>query len=100
MTNKAVIRGVEKGTLVLVDGVPINQSGRYNLEDIPTDAVEKLKLSVVVVQYFMVPKLPAVLSISSRKEKKQPNPGRNRELRYTELCRQLPVGAAWTYLPV
>lgn len=69
MTNKVVIRGVEKGTLVLVDGVPINQSGRYNLENIPTDAVEKLKLSVVVVQYFMVPKLPAVLSISSRKEK-------------------------------
>lgn len=31
MTNKVVIRGVEKGTLVLVDGVPINQSGRYNL---------------------------------------------------------------------
>ena len=25
MTNKVVIRGVEKGTLVLVDGVPINQ---------------------------------------------------------------------------
>ena len=44
MTNKAVIRGVEKGTLVLVDGVPINQSGRYNLEDIPTDAVEKIEI--------------------------------------------------------
>lgn len=44
MTNKAVIRGVEKGTLVLVDGVPINQSGRYNLENIPTDAVEKIEI--------------------------------------------------------
>ena len=44
MTNKVVIRGVEKGTLVLVDGVPINQSGRYNLEDIPTDAVEKIEI--------------------------------------------------------
>lgn len=44
MTNKVVIRGVEKGTLVLVDGVPINQSGRYNLENIPTDAVEKIEI--------------------------------------------------------
>lgn len=41
MTSKAVIRGNEKGTLVLVDGVPINQEGRYNLEDIPVDAIEK-----------------------------------------------------------
>ena len=37
MNSKIIIRGVEKGTLVLVDGVPLNQSGRYNLEDIPTD---------------------------------------------------------------
>ena len=44
MTNKAVIRGNEKGTLVLMDGVPINQGGRYNLEDIPVDAVEKIEV--------------------------------------------------------
>ena len=44
MTNKAVIRGVEKGTLVLVDGMPLNQSGRYNLEDIPTDSIEKIEI--------------------------------------------------------
>ena len=31
MNSKIIIRGVEKGTLVLVDGVPLNQSGRYNL---------------------------------------------------------------------
>ena len=44
MTNKVVIRGVEKGTLVLVDGVPINQAGRYNLEDIPVESIEKIEV--------------------------------------------------------
>lgn len=44
MTNKIVIRGVEKGTLVLVDGVPVNQAGRYNLEDIPTESIEKIEV--------------------------------------------------------
>lgn len=44
MTNKAVIRGVEKGTLVLVDGIPINQGGRYNLEDIPVESVDRVEV--------------------------------------------------------
>lgn len=44
MTAKAVIRGVEKGTLVLVDGVPINQSGMYSLQDISTDSVKKIEI--------------------------------------------------------
>ena len=44
MTNKVVIRGVEKGTLVLVDGVPINQGGRYNLEDIPVESVDRVEI--------------------------------------------------------
>lgn len=44
MSNKVVIRGVEKGTLVLIDGVPINQSGRYNLEDIPVETVERVEI--------------------------------------------------------
>ena len=44
MFAKAVIRGVEKGTLVLVDGVPMNQSGMYQLQDISTDAVEKIEV--------------------------------------------------------
>lgn len=34
MTSKIMIRGVEKGTLVLLDGVPLNQDGKYNLDDI------------------------------------------------------------------
>lgn len=44
MTSKAVIRGVEKGTLVLVDGVPINQGGRYNLEDIPVELIDRVEV--------------------------------------------------------
>ncbi len=44
MSAKAVIRGVEKGTLVLVDGVPMNQGGMYNLQDISADTVEKIEI--------------------------------------------------------
>lgn len=44
MSSKAVIRGVEKGTLVLIDGVPINQGGRYNLEDIPVESVDRVEV--------------------------------------------------------
>lgn len=49
MTAKAVIRGVEKGTLVLVNGVPMNQSGMYNLQDIASDSVEKNVKSDIVL---------------------------------------------------
>lgn len=44
MTSKIMIRGVEKGTLVLVDGVPLNQNGRYHLDDIPVEIVEKVEI--------------------------------------------------------
>ncbi len=44
MTGKLIIRGVERGTLVLLNGVPINMNGRYNLEDIPINAVEKVEI--------------------------------------------------------
>lgn len=44
MNSKIVIRGVEKGTLVLIDGVPLNQSGRYNLENISTELVERVEI--------------------------------------------------------
>jgi iron complex outermembrane receptor protein len=44
MTSKVIIRGVEKGTLVLIDGVPLNLHGRYNLEDIPLDDIEKIEV--------------------------------------------------------
>lgn len=44
MTSKVVMRGVEDGTLVLVNGTPINWRGKYNLEDIPTDSIEKVEV--------------------------------------------------------
>ncbi len=44
MNSKIIIRGVEKGTLVLLDGVPMNQSGRYNLEDISVDQIERVEI--------------------------------------------------------
>lgn len=44
MTSKIDIRGVDKGTLVLVDGVPMNQDGKYNLEDIGADAIDHIEV--------------------------------------------------------
>ena len=44
MTSKIMIRGVEKGTLVLVDGVPMNMDGKYNLDDIPTESIERVEV--------------------------------------------------------
>lgn len=44
MTSRVMIRAVEKGTLVLVNGVPMNMDGKYNLEDIPTESIEKIEL--------------------------------------------------------
>lgn len=44
MTSKIIIRGVEKGTLVLIDGIPLNLHGRYNLEDIPLDDIDKIEV--------------------------------------------------------
>ena len=44
MTSKVSIRGIEKGTLVLLNGSPINWRGLYNLEDIPLDNVERIEV--------------------------------------------------------
>lgn len=44
MTSKISMRGVETGTLVLINGTPINYRGLYNLEDIPVDIIEKIEI--------------------------------------------------------
>ena len=44
LTSKVEVRGVDKGTLVLVDGAAINQDGKYNLEDIPADLIERIEI--------------------------------------------------------
>ncbi len=44
MTSKAVIRGSEKGTLVLINGIKMTMDGYYNLEDIPLQNVERVEI--------------------------------------------------------
>lgn len=44
MTSKAIIRGVTDGTVVLMNGTPINWRGKYNLEDIPLESIEKVEV--------------------------------------------------------
>lgn len=59
MTSKIMIRGVEKGTLVLVNGVPMNQDGKYNLEDISVEAIEKIEERVAAPYYTALRQLVA-----------------------------------------
>lgn len=44
LTSTVQIRGVDKGTLVLLDGVALNQDGKYNLEDISADIIERIEI--------------------------------------------------------
>ena len=44
MTAKAVIRGMDRGTVVLINGVPTNMSGYYDLERIPLENIEKVEI--------------------------------------------------------
>lgn len=44
MTTKNVIRGVSDGTVVMINGTPINWRTNYNLENIPTSAVERVEV--------------------------------------------------------
>lgn len=44
MTPKNVIRGVSNGTVVMINGTPINWRTNYNLENIPTSAVERVEV--------------------------------------------------------
>ena len=44
MMNKATIRGIDNGTLVMVNGNPVASRGLYNLQEIPTDSIEKVEI--------------------------------------------------------
>jgi len=44
MTSKVAIRGNTNGTLVLVNGMPINLRGTYDLNDIPVENVERVEV--------------------------------------------------------
>ena len=41
MINKATIRGIDNGTLVMINGNPISGRGLYNLQEIPADSIER-----------------------------------------------------------
>lgn len=44
MINEVNIRGISNGTLVLVNGNPISWRGKYNLEAIPTESIERIEI--------------------------------------------------------
>lgn len=44
MTSETIIRGQKNGTLVLVNGTPINWRGKYNLEDFPISSVDRVEI--------------------------------------------------------
>ncbi len=44
VSGKIVFRGAEKGTLVLLDGIPLNLDGKYSLDNIPIQSVEKIEV--------------------------------------------------------
>ena len=44
MINEVNIRGISNGTLVLVNGNPISWRGKYNLESIPTESIERIEI--------------------------------------------------------
>ena len=44
MINKATIRGIDNGTLVLINGNPISGRGLYNLQEIPADSIERVEI--------------------------------------------------------
>lgn len=44
MTSKIIMRGMEDGTLVLVNGTPINWRGKYNLEDFPIANIDRVEI--------------------------------------------------------
>ena len=44
MNSQAILRGFKGGTLVLLNGVSLNIDGKYRLEDIPIESVEKIEI--------------------------------------------------------
>lgn len=42
--NEATIRGINNGTLVLVNGNPVSWRGKYNLDSIPVENIERIEI--------------------------------------------------------
>lgn len=44
MINEATIRGNDEGALILVNGNPVSWRGKYNLQEIPADCIERIEV--------------------------------------------------------
>ena len=44
MANEIAIRGVSNGTLIMLNGSPMNLRGKYFLDAIPIDSIEKVEI--------------------------------------------------------
>lgn len=101
MTSKVSMRGVEKGTLVLVNGTPINYRGLYNLENIPVESIDRIEIvkgggSVLygseatggVINIITKDKLPNVIKASL---------GNNGRQNYDLTFQADKLGVAYTY---
>ncbi len=44
MTSKLVVRGQDRGTLVLLDGVPLNLGGGFSLENMSLSGIERIEV--------------------------------------------------------
>ncbi len=65
MTNEAIIRGVDNGTLVLLNGNPINWRGKYNLEAVSAEDIERVEIVKGAVPSSTVPRAWEVSSTLS-----------------------------------
>ena len=44
MNSKIIMRGVTRGVLVMLNGTPLNMEGKYNLEDIPVETIDRVEV--------------------------------------------------------
>ncbi len=44
MINEVTIRGIDNGTLILVNGNPVSWRGKYNLDAIPAENIERIEV--------------------------------------------------------
>jgi len=44
MINEVNIRGIDNGTLILVNGNPVSWRGKYNVQEIPAESIERIEI--------------------------------------------------------
>lgn len=63
------MRGANKGTVVMIDGVPANINETYYLDSIPVESIARVEIVKGAASTLYGSRLLPVLSISSRKRK-------------------------------